>query len=87
VIEIGGKGYWVVIGSDVDQDGMFLEVQDAADVLIARIFYWDRDASMTFTSFRDDVPLALVEWMTIEAKKRLVPSASHLPDDPLVNAR
>jgi len=73
-MEIAGQNYQVVIGSDVDRDGMFLEVTDDATALVAVLFYSDRDGSMTLTAHRPDVPLPLIEWMIGEGKKRLPPA-------------
>jgi hypothetical protein len=77
MVEIAGQTYEVVVGSDVDRDGMYLEVQDATKALVAEVFYSDRDATMTFTGYRADVPLPVVEWMIAEARKRLIPVAEN----------
>jgi hypothetical protein len=74
VIEIAGQNYQAVIGSDLNRDGMFLEVTDAANELVAVLFYSDHDGSMTLTAHRSGVPLPLVEWMIGEGKKRLPPA-------------
>jgi len=71
VIEIAGQSYSAVIGSDVERDGMFLEVTDAANALVAVVFFSDRDECMTLTTHRPDMPLSLIEWMIGEAKERL----------------
>ena len=74
MIEIAGQNYQAVIGSDLNRDGMFLEVTDAANELVAVLFYSDRDGSITLTAHRPGVPLPLVEWMIGEGKKRLPPA-------------
>ena len=73
MLEIDGQNYWAVIGSVLERDGMFLEVTDTANALVAVLFYSDRDGSMTFTGHRPDVPLPLVEWMIGHGKERLPP--------------
>jgi hypothetical protein len=73
-MEIAGQHYQAVIGSDLDRDGMFLEVTDEAAALVAVLFYSDRGGSMTLTTHRPDVPLPLIEWMIGEGKKRLPPA-------------
>ena len=73
MVEIAGQSYQIVVGSDIDRDGMYLEVQDTTDALVAEVFYSDKDGAMTFTTYRPDVPLALVEWMIAEGKARLTP--------------
>lgn len=77
MVEIAGQSYQIVVGSDVTRDGMYLEVQDTTDALVAEVFYSDRDGTMTFTGYRPDVPLAVVEWMIAESKARLTPVAEN----------
>ena len=72
MIEIAGQSYEGIIGSDVARNGMFLEVSDAQNALIATIYFFDRDGSMNFTGHRPDIPLPLIEWMIVTAKERLV---------------
>lgn len=74
MIEIAGQNFRAVVGSDLERDGMFLEVTDADNALVAVLFYSDRDKRMTLTAHRPDVPLPLIEWMIGEGKERL-PSA------------
>ncbi|HET6941356.1 MAG TPA: hypothetical protein VFH89_04250 [Sphingomicrobium sp.] len=78
MIEIAGQNYHAVIGSDLDRDGMFLEVTDGASSLVAILFYSDRNSEMTLTAHRPDIPLALIEWMVDEGKKRLSPTARQI---------
>jgi hypothetical protein len=71
-----GQEYHHVVGSDVQRDGMYLEVTDtraAPDVL--EVFYSDRTDEMTFTAYRPDIPLEVVEWALTMAKERLIPTA------------
>lgn len=74
MIEIAGQSYWAVVGSDLDREGMFLEVNDAANALVAVLFYSDCDESITLTAHRPDIPLPVLEWMIGEAKARLAPT-------------
>ena len=73
MVEILGQSYGVTVGSDVQRDGMYLEVEDDAKAVLAEVFYSDRDGSMTFTGYRADLPLPLVEWLIALAKERLTP--------------
>jgi hypothetical protein len=71
-----GQEYRYVVGSDVQRDGMYLEVTDTQtepDVL--EVFYSDQTDQMTFTAYRWDIPLELVEWAVTLAKERLIPTA------------
>jgi hypothetical protein len=73
-MNIAGQNYQAVIGSDLNRDGMFLEVTDEANALVAVLFYSDQDQSMTLTGHRPDLPLPLIEWMIGEGKMRLLPA-------------
>lgn len=67
--------YSYVVASDLERDGMYLEVsskEDGADLL--EIFFSDRDQKMTVTTLRGDVPVEVVEWAISIAKHRLMPS-------------
>ena len=44
MIEILGQSYTAVVGSDVDRDGMYLELSDSANVVIAEVFYSDESS-------------------------------------------
>lgn len=71
--EIGGRRYEVIIGSEVtERDGMYLELHEAAEHIL-EVFYSDVDGSMTFSAFRTDLPLEVVEWAIAEGKARLTP--------------
>lgn len=77
MIEIMGQSYGVTVGSDIQRDGMYLEVEDNAKAVLAEVFYSDRENSMTFTSYRNDLPLPLVEWLIAYAKERLTPTSGN----------
>ena len=72
--KLDGREYEVVVGSDVsDRDGMYLELYEAEEQLL-EIFYSDADGTMTFTAYRHDLPLAVVEWAIVEGRARLTPT-------------
>jgi hypothetical protein len=72
--EIAGRQYKMIVGSDVsERDGMFLELYDDNEESILEVFYSDADGSLTFTAWRQDLPLAVVEWAIAEGKCRLIP--------------
>ena len=73
--EIDQERYQAMIGSDTsDRDGMYLEVWEAKEQLL-EVFYSDLDGAMTFTAYRPDIPLHVVEWAIAEAKGRLPPES------------
>ena len=73
MVEISGKSYAFTVGSDLQRDGMYLEVADDTKTVLAEVFYSDCDNSMTFTGHRTDLPLPLVELLIARAKERLTP--------------
>lgn len=73
---IEGRQYSVVMGSDLERDGMFLELYLGADYAtdpIAECFYSDRDASITLTEYVPGVAVAALTWLHSEAAHRLPP--------------
>jgi hypothetical protein len=43
------QSYDAVVGSDVERDGMFLEIRDERGQTAAEVFYSDRTSALTFT--------------------------------------
>jgi hypothetical protein len=71
-----GREYHCVIGSDVQRDGMYLEIAEtSAGPEIVEIFYSDQTHEMTVTTYRPDVPLEVVEWAIAKARERLIPTS------------
>jgi hypothetical protein len=80
-IELEGRAYELVFGSDVQRDGVYLELSDISrrdPVVVLDAFHWDADGRITLSAYREDLPLVLVEWFVAEARRRLPPS----PDTP-----
>ncbi|HLL03556.1 MAG TPA: hypothetical protein VK539_23430 [Myxococcaceae bacterium] len=76
-VEFEWRTYELLLCSDVQADGMYLEMMDTTDdartvVLVA--FYSDADGRMTLSAYRENLPLAAVEWFIAEAKRCLPPS-------------
>jgi hypothetical protein len=68
-IEFDGRPYELVYGSDSQRDGVYLELSDASGdeaVVIVDAFRWDPDGRITFSAYREDVPLEIIEWFTAE---------------------
>lgn len=66
--------YSALRASDIIHDGMAYEVYDVTDgkdELVLLIFYSDVTNQMTLSTYREDLPLALVENAIREAKVRL----------------
>ena len=77
--EIDGAEYEFFSGSDVDRDGMYLEVFSPSNEgreLLGEIFYSDEHKTFSLSLFKEGVPLAVVEEL-ISAAKRVLP----LPED------
>ena len=72
---IQGREYWLVVGSDLDRDGMFLECSDANDgtKVFIEVFYSDADGSFTVDMFGHALPLALVKLVVATAERELPP--------------
>jgi hypothetical protein len=69
--------YEYTVGSDVERNGMFLEVAPSPDQeVVLEIFYSDQAHTMTFTAFRADIPLPVIDWAITEAKDRPGPISS-----------
>ena len=77
-MEFEGHTYEITMGSDLDRDGMFLELDElglGGRETLAEWFYSDLDGSMEFTAYTDGVPAAVLEWFRGEAARRLPPDA------------
>jgi hypothetical protein len=76
-MKIDGREYSVLMGSDVDRDGLFLELYAGADPYqgspLAECFYSDGDGSMSFTEYVSGVPTAALAWFRQEGARRLTP--------------
>jgi len=73
-----GVRYTTLVASDIERDGMGLELHRHAqnqDVAIAEIFLSDKNGSWTLNTFDSDVPLELIEQLISEAKTRLARGA------------
>jgi hypothetical protein len=75
-VKIDGKTYEFVRGSDVERDGMYLEVSVGVNrtrKLIAEVFYSDVTHTMTFTAFQPDISLEVIETLAASARESLPP--------------
>jgi hypothetical protein len=72
----GDRNYELIRASDVGRDGLGLElwnVTGGARDQVFEAFYFDADRSTTFTAYREDLPLDLVEWFAGKARELLPP--------------
>jgi hypothetical protein len=69
-----GRCYTVTLASDVESDGMLLELEDESGATVADVFYSDVTKAMTFTTWQPNLPLEAAEWLIAQAKVRLPPS-------------
>lgn len=72
--EYGGVRYTTLVASDVQRDGIGLELHwhwQNQDNVVAEVFFADDVGSWTLNTFDCDVPLELIEELISEAKARL----------------
>jgi hypothetical protein len=77
-MEFDDRTYETTMGSDLDRDGMFLELDEVTvggRETLAEWFYSDVDGSMEFTEYTGGIPDAVLEWFRAEAARRLPPNA------------
>ena len=80
--EHDGKRYQFIRGSDVLNDGMYLEVcdeEEPGDVILFA-FWSDANDDFTFTAYREKLPFSLVELFVQEARASLPPCNGDLKD-------
>ncbi|MBF9195420.1 hypothetical protein [Microvirga terrestris] len=78
-IVVGGRRYTTLLCSDVDADGMYLELREITDEgqpAVADIFYSDQTHDMALSAYRENIPLELIEWLIQQARERLIPRAT-----------
>lgn len=76
--------YELIYGSDIQRDGTYLEMNDmsgASPETILFSFFSDETGRMTFSAYREDVPLDAVEWFVAQARERLSPTKASLAED------
>jgi hypothetical protein len=71
---IQGREYSLIMGSDLERDGMFLELYEgtqANGLPRAEYLYSDADGSFSLTVYDDSVPEPALEWLRSEGARRL----------------
>lgn len=74
-------GWRLQIASDVQRDGLGVELIDVEDRVVAEVFRCDADRTLTVTLF-GPVPFAAVEWLVGAARDRLGPFEDGTPLPP-----
>jgi hypothetical protein len=64
--------YSTVLASDLQRDGMGLELQQDGRV-VAEVFHSDVSGEFTISLFVENIPLSIIEQLISEAHIRLVP--------------
>ena len=76
---IEGHEYSVLMGSDVDRDGMFLELYRGSETNgspIAELCYSELGRTFALTVYDRTTPTAALDWLRMEGARRL-PSSEH----------
>ena len=76
-VRIEGRNYWLVVGSDVERDGVFLECTPESDgtQVLVEVFFSDKDQSFTVQTSGGRLPVALLKLVIAEAERRLPPGS------------
>lgn len=75
-IETDARSFSLIRGSDVQRDGMYLELSDTdARKAVAEVFYSDKTGRMSFSAYEEDISLEAIE-LLIERSKQLLPPAT-----------
>ena len=66
------QGFDTMMGSDVQRDGMYLELIEAASGdEVAEVFYSDETRKMQISIYKQDLPLEVIEQFIARAKNAL----------------
>jgi len=66
-----GRYFETVMGSDVQRDGMFLDLREIGGKDCAEVFYSDVRHECTVTMFESSLPVEALAWLINEARSRL----------------
>jgi hypothetical protein len=69
---VDGRAFTLVRGSDIDRDGMYLELsEEGGRSRIAELFYSDAHRNFVLNTFGNDVPLEAIEMLIDQGRKSL----------------
>lgn len=66
-----GQNYGLTRGSDVQRNGMFLELYPEGGMACAEVFYNDDTHKFSLSLYENSLPMEAVTWLIDEALKRL----------------
>jgi hypothetical protein len=71
--QIGDRSFCLVRGSDVERDGMYLELEDCGATAspLAEVFYSDTAHTFSTTIYDPATPDAAVRWLEEQARQLL----------------
>ncbi|WP_163836719.1 hypothetical protein [Spartinivicinus ruber] len=70
--EFEGRKYEIIFGSDVQRDGVYLELSDRTEKeieVIAEVFHYDELGKVVFSCYKENVPFQLIKWLMDEVAK------------------
>jgi hypothetical protein len=72
-MEFDGRKFEMMIASDLERDGMWLEAWEGS-CQVAGVFYSDVNGKFSLHALNEDLPLDLVDYLSSTARERLVPA-------------
>ena len=82
-LQHSGHSYSTIMGSDLDRDGMFLELvaDERSEAPVLEVFYSDVTRTFTVNTLEiASVPLDVIEELVREAQRRLPAAPEEAPD-------
>ncbi len=73
------KGWRTQTASDVGRNGLGVELLNAAGEVVAEVFRSDANQSVIISTFGNDIPLPVIEWLIDVARQRLDPFEDGTP--------
>lgn len=67
-----GRRYEVIFGSDVQRNGVYLELSDRTDAVIeilAEVIFYDEVGKVVFNTYKEGIPFQLIHWLVESATK------------------
>lgn len=72
MLSVGNRIFEFVRGSDLNRDGMYLEMSERGGKAgIAEVFYSDETRAFVLNTFGNDIPLEAIEWIAANARSTL----------------
>lgn len=70
--KLAGRKYEIIFGTDVQRDGVYLELSDRTDdpiEVLATVFYYDELGKVVFSAPKVEIPFTLIQWLMAEVSK------------------